>query len=77
MGLFSNLKANLNHGGVKIQIKAPSSVPENQVIPVIVNITSDSSQTINSVKAEIKAVARKQGLNFSGGVLGNGYAFAL
>lgn len=67
MGLFSRLKDNLNHGGVKIQIQAPSSVPGNQVIPVTVNITSDSSQTIDRVKAEIKAVAREQGLNFGGG----------
>ncbi len=61
MGLFSKLKSSIN-GGVQVHVQAPSSVLSNQAIPVAVNITSESTQTINSVKAEIKAVAREQGL---------------
>ncbi len=66
MGLFGKLKQNMNHGGVKVHIQAPSSVPGNQVIPVTVTITADSSQTINSVKAEIRAEAKEQGVNIGG-----------
>ncbi len=69
MGLFSKLKANFNHGGVKVHVQAPSSVPANQVIPVTVSITADSSQSVKSVKVEIKAVAREQGVNIG---LGSG-----
>lgn len=70
MGLFGKLKQNMNHGGVKIHIAAPSSVPSNQVIPVAVTISADSSQTINSVKAEIKAQAKEQGIAMGGGNMG-------
>ena len=66
MGLFGKLKDNMNHGGVKVHVQAPGSVPGNQVIPVIVTITADSSQTINSVKAEIKAEAKEQGITMGG-----------
>jgi hypothetical protein len=66
MGLFGKLKANMTHGGVKVHVQAPSSVPGNQVIPVQVTITADSPQTIDSVKAEIKAQVREQGLNIGG-----------
>jgi len=62
MGLFSKLKSNMD-GGVQVHIQAPSSTPSNQVIPVTVTITADSSQTINNVKAEIKAQAREQGFH--------------
>jgi hypothetical protein len=65
MGLFGKLKANMNHGGVKVHVQAPSSIPGNQVIPVQVTITADSSQTIDSVKAEIKAQAKEQGISMS------------
>jgi hypothetical protein len=68
MGLFSKL----GHGGVKVQVQAPSSIPRNQVIPVTVTISADSTQTINSVKAEIKAQAREQGIGFGGGSMGMG-----
>jgi hypothetical protein len=72
MGLFGKLKDNMNHGGVKVHIQAPSSVPGNQVIPVTVSVTADSSQTINSIKAEIKASAREEGIGFGGGGMGGG-----
>lgn len=62
MGFFGKIEENLHHGGVKIHLGAPSSVASNQVIPVQVTITSDSPQTIQSVKAEIKAEARQQGI---------------
>jgi len=63
MGFFGKIKANFNHGGVKVHVQAPSSVPANQVIPVTVSITADSSQSVKSVTAEIKAIAREQGVN--------------
>lgn len=58
MGLFSKL----GHGGVKVQVQAPSSIASNQVIPVTVNISTDSTHTIKSVKAELQAQAREQGI---------------
>jgi hypothetical protein len=64
MGLFSKFKNGMN-GGVEVHVQAPSSVPSNQVIPVTVNVTSKSTQTVNSVKAEIKAVAKEQGLSMN------------
>ena len=70
MGLFSKLKDNMTHGGVKVHVQAPSSVPGNQVIPITVSISADSSQTINSIKAEIKAQAREQGVSLGGGGIG-------
>jgi hypothetical protein len=66
MGLFSKLKSSMN-GGVEVHLQAPSAVPSNQVIPVTIAITSDTSQTINSVKAEIKAQARETGIAMGGG----------
>jgi hypothetical protein len=66
MGLFSKLEENIHHGGIKIHVQAPSSVPGNQVIPVTVTITADSSQTINSVKAELKAQVREEGIRMGG-----------
>ena len=61
MGIFNKLKSSMD-GGVQVHVQAPSSVSSNQVIPVTVTITADSSQTINNVKAEIKAQAREEGL---------------
>jgi hypothetical protein len=70
MGLFSKLKADMNHGGITVQVQTPSSVASNQVIPVTVNITAKSPQTINSVKVELKSQAREQAINFNGGMGG-------
>src|ERR1700691_5501178 len=66
MGLFSKLKSSMN-GGVQVHVQAPSAVPSNQIIQVAVTVTSDSSQTINSVKAQIKAQAKEQGFTMGGG----------
>jgi len=66
MGLFSKLKSSMD-GGVQLHIQAPGSVPANQVIPVMVTITANGMRTINSVKAEIKAEAREEGI-----AMGNG-----
>ncbi|HET8991934.1 MAG TPA: hypothetical protein VFN31_02790 [Candidatus Saccharimonadales bacterium] len=63
MGFFSKL----GHGGVKVQVQAPSSIARNQIIPVTVNISSDSTHTVKSVRVEIQAEAREQGIT-----LGNG-----
>jgi hypothetical protein len=72
MGLFKKLGENL-HGGVSVHVQAPGSVPANQVIPVAVTVTSDTSQTINGVKAEIQAQARETGIGLGGmGGGGNG-----
>jgi hypothetical protein len=67
MGLFSKIRDNLTHGGVKLSLKAPISVPAGQVIPVTVSLASTTSQTINSIKAEIKAQARQQGIGMGNG----------
>ncbi len=64
MGLFNKL----GHGGVKVQVQAPSSVTRNAVIPVTVNISADKEHTINSLKAEIQAQAREQGFSFGNGM---------
>ena len=66
MGLFNKLKSSMN-GGVRVHVQAPSSVPSNQVIQVSIAVTSDSSQIINSVKAQIKAQAKEQGFTMGGG----------
>jgi len=67
VGLFGKLRSNMNHGGVKVQLQAPSSAPADQVIPVTVTITAEDSQTVDGVKAEIKAQAREQGITMGGG----------
>jgi|GEM_PF-815689 hypothetical protein len=76
MGLFGKLKENM-HGGVQVHVQAPSSVPGNQVIPVTVTLSADSTQTVNSVKAEIKAQAREQGLSIGGGNMGGGHGMGV
>jgi hypothetical protein len=68
MGIFNKIRQNIHHGGVKVQIKAPSSVPENQVIPVTVTLTADSPQTIASVKAELRVQAKEEGVSIGNGV---------
>lgn len=65
MGLINKLKSSMD-GGVQVHIQAPSAVPSNQVIQVNISITTESSQTINCVRAEIKAQAREQGLAMGG-----------
>jgi hypothetical protein len=72
MGLFGKISNNLHHGGVKVRLEAPASVPSNEVIPVTVNITADSTQTINAVKVEIKAQEREQGMGMGGVGVGIG-----
>jgi len=67
MGLFNKLKQNLDHGGVKVHLQAPSSVPSNQVIPVSVTVEANSPQTINSLKVELKVEMREQGMSLNGG----------
>jgi hypothetical protein len=58
MGLFSKIKSNLNHGGIKLDLTAPSSSTSGTIVPVSVNITADSPQTINNVKFELKVETR-------------------
>lgn len=67
MGFFSKIKANMNHGGVKVQLLAPGSIDSDQIIPVQITLSAESAQTINSVKAEIQAEQREQGASFGGG----------
>jgi len=66
MGLFSKLKQSMDHG-VVVHVQAPSSAPSDQVIPVQVMVTSSTMQTVNVVKAEIKAQAKEQGIRMGGG----------
>ncbi len=68
MGFFSKLRANMNHGGVKVHVQAPASVPSNQVIPVQVTLTADGAQTVTSVKVELRAQMQQQGVSLNGGV---------
>ncbi len=67
MGLFSKFKKSMD-GGVELHIQVPSSVAANQIIPVTVTLTADSSQTISSVKAEIMAEARESGMSLGNGL---------
>jgi hypothetical protein len=70
MGLFSKLRANVNHGGVKIQIQAPDSVTANQVIPVTLTVTADSVQTVNSATVVLEAQTHEQGFGLERGGMG-------
>lgn len=65
MGLFNKLKSEMN-GGVTVRIEAPSSINSGQVIPVNVTVTSDSTQTVNSIKAQLKVVTKEEGMSFGG-----------
>ncbi|MEJ0072651.1 MAG: hypothetical protein WDN27_00975 [Candidatus Saccharibacteria bacterium] len=67
MGLFSKLRANMNHGGVTVHVQAPDTVPSNQVIPVQVTLTADSPQTVAGVKVELKARMKEQGMTLGRG----------
>lgn len=64
MGFFGKLKANMNHGGVKVQLSAPGSIASDQVIPVQVTVSAKSAQTILSVKAEIQCERREHDATF-------------
>jgi len=66
MGLFSKLKQNFTHGGVKVKLDAPASVSMQQpTLDVQVTVTAtDAPQTIKSVRAVIIALNRNQA--FSG-----------
>lgn len=67
MGIFSKLKQRLN-GGVTLQLGVPSTVAENQIIPVSVTVVADSAQTVASVKAVLKVEAKEQGMTMGGGI---------
>jgi hypothetical protein len=67
MSIFGKIKDNLHHGGVTVRLQVPSSIPGNQVIPVTVAITTDSPQTIDSVKAKIIAQTQVQGISIGNG----------
>ena len=73
MGFFSKLKADMNHGGVKLNAQVPGSVPSDQPIPITVTITSDTPQTVNSVTVKLEAEEREQGvsLGFGSGGMNN------
>src|ERR1700759_4654033 len=66
MGLFNKLKSNMA-GGVVVHVQAPTAVPADQSIPVTVSVTSDSSQTIEEIKVEIKAEAKETGITMGAG----------
>lgn len=69
MGFFGKIRDNFSHGGVKVRLQAPSSVTNNQVIPISVTITAgESPQTINKIKADIRVQTREQGIGLNGGV---------
>lgn len=63
MGLFSRLKNDVTHGGVKIKVQAPSSIASNQVIPVVITITSDNTETITGVLVVLQQQERQQGMS--------------
>jgi hypothetical protein len=67
MGFLSKLKANIHHGGVKLAIQMPGTVTSDQAIPVTVNITTDTPQTINSITVRLEAEEREQGVNIAFG----------
>jgi hypothetical protein len=67
MGFFSKLKADMNHGGVKLSAQVPGSVASDQPIPITVTITTDTPQTVNSVTVKLEAEEREQGVNIGFG----------
>ena len=65
MSIFSKIKNNINHGGVKIDIQAPASVSmQDQSLPVQITLTNgEQLQTIKRVYAEIQATSRNTSFN--------------
>jgi hypothetical protein len=56
MGFFGKLKANFNHGGVKVQMTAPNTVSESDpsfVVQVAITNGGDAPQSIVSVRASL------------------------
>lgn len=61
MGFFNKLKQNFKHGGVKLQLSAPSDISiETTALPVTVTITATEPQTIRQVSVQILATNRNQ-----------------
>ncbi len=62
MGLFSKIKKNLSHGGVKIQLEAPASTSiKDAGLPVSITVTAtDSLAPVKAVRAEIIAESNNQ-----------------
>lgn len=63
MGLFSKLKDNFTHGGVKVGLEAPASVSmTDSAIPVTVTVSaSDKQETIDRVSALLIARSLDRG----------------
>jgi len=77
MGLFSKLKQNFTHGGVKVKLDAPASASIQQpTLDVKLTVTAtDAPQTIKSVRAVIVAINKNQAFNSPGNQgLNNGQA---
>jgi hypothetical protein len=55
MGFFNKIKQNLNHGGVKIELDAPTEITREQtVIPVKVTLVADQQCQIDSIEASLE-----------------------
>ncbi len=66
MGFFGKIKDNLNHGGIKLDLQAASSVSmQDAAFPVVVTLTSTSPEqhSVKRVSAEIIATNRQQSYN--------------
>lgn len=55
MGIFSKIKKNMHHGGVKVDLQAPASVSmAGGTFPIKVTVTAtDAPATINKVSVEL------------------------
>jgi len=70
MGLFSKLRADMNHGGLKVHIQAPGSANAGQSVPVALTITANTARTVNSATVELQAKEQEQGFGLSNGGVG-------
>jgi hypothetical protein len=65
MGLFSKLKQNFNHGGVKVAMQAPQTINvQDAAVTVVVSVTaSDAPAQIDKVTVQVIAEKRVQSSN--------------
>ncbi len=64
MGIFSKLKQNLQHGGVKVKVDAPATISLKDNFDVAITITSTDPQKIKSVTVSfVKHLVNTQNAN--------------
>jgi len=68
MGFFGKIKQNLEHGGIKVTLKAAQSVSrQDHTLPVTISISNspEAARTINRVTAEVQATENASGMSMA------------